>query len=78
MAGARLAVAAVLAAIGALGGALGAQPGPRTPESPFGGPAPVHLARVGGIEVDLSSTDGRLARVACVGAAADTACFVGR
>lgn len=79
MAGGRLAVTAVLAASGALGGALGAQPGSRAPQSPFGGPVPVRIAHVGHIEVDLASPGaGSLAQVRCSGAAAGTACFVGR
>lgn len=77
MAAGRLAVTAVLAASGALGGALKAQPVARAPQSPFGGSVPVHIAHVGHIDVDLGPAGGRLARVACAGAGADTACFVG-
>ena len=76
MAGGRLAVTAVLAATGALGGALRAQPGSSPQPSPFGGSVPVHIARLGHIDVDLSPAGAGLARVRCVGAGAGTACFV--
>ena len=77
MAGGRLLTTAVLAAGGALSGALGAQHGSAVRQSPFGDSVPVHIARVGHIEVDLGSASaGRLARVRCFGASTGTDCFV--
>jgi len=72
------AAAAAAAAIALGGNVLGS--GSRTvPATPFGGPAPVRIAHVGRIDVDLepAGTAG-LHRVACAGAGGSTACFVVR
>ncbi len=45
-------------------------------QSPFGGSAAVHIARVGRIEVNLSSRAGVLLRVPCVGARPGTDCYL--
>ncbi len=70
------AVAVAAAAVALVGHALGTQPA-AVPVSAFGGSAPVHIAHVGHIDVDLeaSSTAG-LKRVQCVSASGRTACFV--
>ena len=80
MAGGRLAGMAVVAAAGVVNAASGAHPGPQARPSAFGASTPVHLARVGRIEVDLGGPVGRgtLARVRCVVATPGTACFVAR
>jgi len=71
--------AATAAAAIALGGnVLGAAPQTR-PATPFGGSAPVRIAHVGRIDVDLESSGAAgLHRVACADAAGSTACFVVR
>lgn len=80
MAGGRLAGMAIVAAAGVLNAAPGAQLGPGTQPSPFGGSTPVHIAHVGRIELDLAGPagEGTLARVRCVVATPGTACFVAR
>lgn len=48
--------------------------------SPFGGPVPIHLVRIGHIEFDLGrASASALVRVGCAGSAgAGTRCFVAR
>jgi len=45
-------------------------------QSPFGGPAAAHIARVGRIEVNLTSGTGVLRRVPCVGSRPATDCYL--
>ena len=78
MAGIRLGVAVIMAAAGGLAAAMGSL-GVRSSGSggAFGGSAPVHIAHVGRIEVDLgSAAAGGLRRIACAGAASATVCYV--
>jgi hypothetical protein len=72
------AAAAAAAAIALGGNVLG--PAPRTgPATSFGGSAPVRIASVGRIDVDLEPTGAAgLHRVDCAGAGGSTACFVAR
>ena len=68
---------AVAAAAAATTAALGGQtPAPAT--TAFGGPSPVHIARIGHIETDLEKSDrGTLRPVPCAAAhAGTTLCFV--
>ncbi len=72
-------VCALVAAGAAFGGQLldpHSKPGAVTP---FGGPAAVHIAHVGRIDVDMEAGIGRaLRRVTCSGLAGRaTACYVG-
>lgn len=74
-----VAAAAAAAAIALAGHVGGTHPAAGT-VSPFGGPVPVHIARVGHIEVDLEApAPARLRRVGCAGPSGPgTACFVAR
>lgn len=69
------AAAGLAAAIALAGHSLGSSPG-SGPVSPFGGSEPVHIARVGHIEVDLERGSGSgLRRVACAAPGGER-CFV--
>lgn len=66
-----MAAAAASAAAAVVGGHS-----PTMPTSAFGGAFPVHIAKVGHIDVDLES-DGRwaLRQLPCVGASDTTVCY---
>jgi hypothetical protein len=70
------ATAAAAAAAAIAGHAIGTSPAAVT-MSPFGGSVPVHIGRVGRIEVDLgSSSASGLRRVKCASGPAQLACYV--
>ncbi len=75
-----MAAAAAAAVIALAGHAFGTSTAATVPVSPFGGSVPVHIARVGHIDVDLAlSGSAGLRQVSCAGAAAGTTvCFVRR
>jgi hypothetical protein len=73
------AAAAAAAAIALTGHVMGGTITPATGTvSPFGGSVPVHIARIGHIEVDLEGSGARasLQRVRCATASGTLACFV--
>ena len=72
------AVASFAAAVAIAGHTLAASPAAGT-VTPFGGPVPVRLARIGRIDVDFRGSGGvALRRVRCAGATPASQCFVSR